>query len=103
MTANQHGLVQAFVRMLNEHDPDLVDRFVAPDYINHNVFVADGREANRGFWASFFAALRPDSFPRRCIHPSARRYEIVIPSRAAHRAPAFSRCDVRVRKNLASS
>jgi steroid delta-isomerase-like uncharacterized protein len=59
MTANPHGLVEAFVRMLNEHDPDLVDRFVAADYINHNVFVADGREANRGFWASFFTAL-PD-------------------------------------------
>ena len=45
--------------MLNEHDPDLVDRFVAPDYRNHNAFVPDGREANRQFWAGFFAAL-PD-------------------------------------------
>jgi steroid delta-isomerase-like uncharacterized protein len=59
MTANLHSLVEAFVRMLNEHDPDLVDRFVAADYINHNVFVADGREANREFWASLFTAL-PD-------------------------------------------
>jgi len=36
-----------------------VDRFVAADYINHNFFVPDGREANRRFWASFFTAL-PD-------------------------------------------
>jgi steroid delta-isomerase-like uncharacterized protein len=58
MTAS-HGLADAFVMMLNEHNPDLVDRFVAPEYRNHNVFVPDGREANRQFWAGFFAAL-PD-------------------------------------------
>ena len=52
-------LAEAFVRMLNEHDPDLVDGFVATEYRNHNFFVADGREANRQFWAGFFAAL-PD-------------------------------------------
>ena len=39
--------------------PDLVDDFVAEEYRNHNAFVADGREANRQFWAAFFAAL-PD-------------------------------------------
>lgn len=59
MTASAHGLAEAFVTMLNTHDPDLVDRFVAPDYRNHNAFVRDGREANRQFWAGFFAAL-PD-------------------------------------------
>jgi steroid delta-isomerase-like uncharacterized protein len=59
MTASARGLADAFVTMLNEHDPDLVDRFVAPEYRNHNAFVPDGREANRQFWAGFFAAL-PD-------------------------------------------
>jgi steroid delta-isomerase-like uncharacterized protein len=54
----QH-LAEAFVRMLNEHDPDLVDAFVATEYRNHNWLVGDGREANRQFWASFFTAL-PD-------------------------------------------
>lgn len=34
--------------MTNTHNPDLVDRFVAEDHINHNDFVADGRDANRG-------------------------------------------------------
>jgi steroid delta-isomerase-like uncharacterized protein len=52
-------LAEAFLKMLNSHDPDLVDSFVATDYRNHNAFVADGREANRQFWAGFFAAL-PD-------------------------------------------
>lgn len=59
MTTAARGLVETFTRMLNEHDPDLVDRFVAPDYVNHNAFVDDGREANRRFWAGFFSAL-PD-------------------------------------------
>jgi steroid delta-isomerase-like uncharacterized protein len=59
MTDSGRGLAETFTRMLNEHDPDLVDRFVAPDYRNHNPFVADGREANRSFWAGFFSAL-PD-------------------------------------------
>jgi steroid delta-isomerase-like uncharacterized protein len=52
-------LAEAFVRMLNTHEPDLVDGFVASDYRNHNAFVGDGREANRQFWAGFFKAL-PD-------------------------------------------
>jgi len=54
-----HPLATLFVEMINTHDPDLVDRFVAEDYVNHNAFVADGREANRGFWAAFFAGV-PD-------------------------------------------
>jgi steroid delta-isomerase-like uncharacterized protein len=52
-------LAEAFVQMLNTHDADLVDSFVATDYRNHNAFVDDGREANRRFWAEFFVAL-PD-------------------------------------------
>jgi len=56
-----HGqeLAETFVKMVNTHDPDLVDQFMAEDYINHNAVVADGREANRQFWHAFFAAL-PD-------------------------------------------
>lgn len=57
-TAAQH-LADIYVTMLNTHDPDLVDQFVAEDYINHNPFVADGREANRQFWTAFFTGL-PD-------------------------------------------
>ena len=52
-------LAATFVQMLNEHDPDLVDQFVADEYRNHNTFVDDGREANRTFWTAFFSAL-PD-------------------------------------------
>lgn len=53
------ALVETYLEMLNAHDPDRVDRFLAEDYVNHNVVVADGREANRAFWAMFFAGL-PD-------------------------------------------
>ncbi|MFI6832292.1 ester cyclase [Kribbella sp. NPDC050241] len=59
MTPPEHPLVDLYVEMLNTHKPDLVDRFVAEDYVNHNDFVADGREANRQFWTAFFTGL-PD-------------------------------------------
>ena len=52
-------LADTYLAMLNRHDPDLVDQFVAEEYINHNAFVSDGREANRRFWAAFFTGL-PD-------------------------------------------
>ncbi len=52
-------LAERFLGMLNDHNPDAVDDFVAVDYINHNAFVEDGREANRAFWAEFFTAF-PD-------------------------------------------
>ena len=59
MNDTAQRLAEAFVRMLNEHDPDLVDTFLARDYRNHNWLVGDGPEANRQFWAGFFTAL-PD-------------------------------------------
>jgi steroid delta-isomerase-like uncharacterized protein len=59
VTTTGHQLTDVYVTMLNSHDADLVDQFVAEDYVNHNPFVADGREGNRQFWSAFFAAL-PD-------------------------------------------
>ena len=59
MTTSGRRLAETFTQMLNEHDPDLVDRFVATDYRNLNFLVGDGREENRRFWAGFFNAL-PD-------------------------------------------
>ena len=57
-----HGqqLAETFLKMINTHDPDLVDQFEAEGYVNHEaLFSAEGREANRQFWHAFFAAL-PD-------------------------------------------
>ena len=59
MDTNGQHLAETYLVMLNTHEPDLVDRFVAEDYRNHNAFVGDGREANRQFWTAFFTAL-PD-------------------------------------------
>jgi hypothetical protein len=55
-------LAERYLNALNDHDPDAVDGFVAVDYINHNTYVADGREANRA-WS------RPPSPP----FPTSRR------------------------------
>ncbi|HEY2551935.1 MAG TPA: ester cyclase [Streptosporangiaceae bacterium] len=57
-----HGqqLAETFVKMINTHDPDVVDQFEAEGYVNHEaLFSAEGREANRQFWQTFFAAI-PD-------------------------------------------
>lgn len=59
MTSPGHQLAELFAEMTNTHDPDLVDRFIAEDYVNHNDFVAGGRQANRRFWTAFFTGL-PD-------------------------------------------
>jgi steroid delta-isomerase-like uncharacterized protein len=59
MTSPGHQLADLFVEMTTTHDPDLLDRFIAEDYANHNDFVADGREANRQFWTAFFTGV-PD-------------------------------------------
>jgi steroid delta-isomerase-like uncharacterized protein len=58
-TVDGGALAERFLAMLNDHNPDAVDDFVSVDYVNHNAFVEDGREANRIFWADFFTAL-PD-------------------------------------------
>ena len=52
-------LAERYLRGLNDHDPDAVDGFVALDYVNHNAYVTDGREANRVWWSTFFTAF-PD-------------------------------------------
>ncbi len=59
METNGQHLADTYLVMLNTHEPDLVDRFVAETYRNHNAFVPDGREGNRQFWTAFFNAL-PD-------------------------------------------
>jgi predicted SnoaL-like aldol condensation-catalyzing enzyme len=58
MTTREHQLADLFVEMTNTHNPDLVDRFIAVDYVNHNEFVADGREGNRWFWTAFFTGVK---------------------------------------------
>src|SRR5262249_29942331 len=52
-------LAERYLKGLNDHDPDAVDGFVAENYVNHNAYVADGREANRAWWSTFFTAF-PD-------------------------------------------
>ena len=60
MTTREHQLADLFVEMINTHNPDLEDRFLAEDYINHEaLFSAEGREANQQFWAAYFNGL-PD-------------------------------------------
>lgn len=55
----EKALVEAYLRMLNTHNAELVSEFVAENYVNHNAIVDDGREANRLFWGAFFTGV-PD-------------------------------------------
>src|SRR5215470_6949961 len=55
-------LAARYLKGLNDHNPDAVDDFLTVDYINHNAFVTDGREANRAWWSTFFTAF-PDIKP----------------------------------------
>jgi steroid delta-isomerase-like uncharacterized protein len=59
MTTHEAHLAETFLALLNTHDVDLVDELMGDVYVNHNDLVADGPQANREFWASFFAAF-PD-------------------------------------------
>src|SRR6516165_5599859 len=52
-------LAARYLKGLNDHDPEAADGYLAVNYINHNAFVEDGREANRAFWSGFFTAF-PD-------------------------------------------
>ncbi len=38
MTTHEQQLAEIYVEMLNTHAPDLVDRFVTENYVNHNAF-----------------------------------------------------------------
>lgn len=60
MDTDGRELAETFLKMVNTHDPDVVDQFEAEGYVNHEaLFYAEGREANRQFWHTFFAAI-PD-------------------------------------------
>jgi steroid delta-isomerase-like uncharacterized protein len=59
MNDTARNLAGTYLTLLNSHDAELVDQFVAEQYVNHNPHLADGRESNRQFWTAFFAAV-PD-------------------------------------------
>lgn len=42
-------VLRMFAEVLNPMDPSAVDRFIAPDYIQHNQSVPPGREALKAF------------------------------------------------------
>lgn len=59
---NESGeaMAHGFAQMLNEKDVNLLDRLLAEDYMNHNRYVEDGREANKQFWSYWLSAF-PDT------------------------------------------
>ena len=89
MTVNHRELAEAFLAMLNHHDPDAVDRFVAADYVNHNRFVEDGREANRAFWAAFFTAFPDLTATMDDLVMAGDRVVGRFTYRGTHRGPLF--------------
>ena len=89
MTADHRELAETFLAMLNSHDPDAVDRFVAVGYINHNAFVGDGREANRAFWAAFLAAFPDLTASMDDLVVAGDRVVGRFTYRGTHRGPLF--------------
>lgn len=61
MTDKYNGrLAYRFAEMLNEKDVRILDEILAESYVNHNPFVADGLETNKGFWKVWLSAF-PDT------------------------------------------
>jgi predicted ester cyclase len=89
MTTDHQQLAERYLAMLNRHDPDAVDGFVAAGYINHNPFVADGREANRAFWSGFFTAFPDLSATMDDLIGAGDRVAGRFTYRATHRGPFY--------------
>src|SRR5262249_24306758 len=82
-------LAERYLKGLNDHDPDAVDGFVAVDYVNHNAFVADGREANRAIWSTFFTAFPDIEATMDDLVVAGERVVGRFTYRGTHRGPFF--------------
>ena len=89
MTTDHQQLAERYLAMLNQHDPDAVEGFVAVGYINHNPFVEDGREANRAFWAAFFTAFPDLTATMGDLIQAGDRVAGRFTYRATHRGPFY--------------
>lgn len=89
MTTDHQQLAERYLAMLNQHDPDAVEGFVAVGYINHNPFVEDGREANRAFWAGFFTAFPDLTATMDDLIQAGDRVAGRFTYRATHRGPLY--------------
>lgn len=89
MTTDHQQLAERYLAMLNQHDPDAVEGFVAAGYINHNPFVEDGREANRAFWAGFFTAFPDLTATMDDLIQAGDRVAGRFTYRATHRGPFY--------------
>ena len=89
MTTDHQQLAERYLAMLNQHDPDAVEGFVAVGYINHNPFVEDGREANRTFWAAFFTAFPDLTAAMDDLIQAGDRVAGRFTYRATHRGPFY--------------
>jgi steroid delta-isomerase-like uncharacterized protein len=89
MITEHQQLAERYLAMLNEHDPDAVDGFEAADYIDHDPYVADGREANRAFWAAFFAAFPDLSATMDDLIGAGDRVAGRFTYRGTHRGPFY--------------
>jgi steroid delta-isomerase-like uncharacterized protein len=56
---NQEQLAHTFAEALNTKNLELFDTLIAEDYVNHNPFVENGRQAVKSFFTGFLAAF-PD-------------------------------------------
>jgi predicted ester cyclase len=57
--AANSSIVHEFVRMVNEKDVDILDGLLSEDFVNHNPYTENGREAQKVLWSYWFSAC-PD-------------------------------------------
>jgi steroid delta-isomerase-like uncharacterized protein len=89
VATDHQQLAERYLTMLNQHDPDAVEGFVAVSYINHNPLVEDGRGANRAFWAAFFTAFPDLTATMDDLIQAGDRVAGRFTYRATHRGPLY--------------
>jgi len=97
--ADGRTLAGRYLAMLNDHDPDGVDGFVAVDYINTIRWWRTDVKATAPFWRDFFAAFPDIETTMDDLVVAGDRRGRTIHLRCARRSPLRNTCDREADRN----